>query len=410
MIQQLTTKQSLQSILLGFVTALLFSIFIYLADMGIEIKTLNTITALIAFYLLLHIDRKALLSAGFFIGIFWFYWISYSFKYNGAGYIAPFVVLGFGIVYMLFFGVAALSDKPYTRALILFGMSFVAPVDFNWMQLSLPFVESYLGICKWQLAVILLSLSLGSLIPKKQLKPLPFLLLLFAINYHDYPLRENAPLKIKLVQTDVKQEDKWTKKALRPTILMVYKKIEEATHQGYDLVVLPESVIPLFLNRHPTLVDQFLLLSRNIDIVLGALMIENNKHFNVTYHFSDGKNIEIAKKVVLVPFGEYIPLPSFLKKFVNDTFFEGASDFVTAKKPTDFTIKGIRFRNAICYEATTDTLYQNDPKYLIATSNNAWFAPSIEPTLQNLLLRYYSRLHGTTIYHSANYKGTGVVR
>jgi apolipoprotein N-acyltransferase len=235
-------------------------------------------------------------------------------------------------------------------------------------------------------------------------------LLLGAFNYNGYPLREDAPLKIKLASTNIPQSQKWTQAALRPTIKMVYAKIKKAIDEGYELIILPESVIPLYLNTSPILIEQFLLLSQYIDIVLGTVTKEDGQHFNVTYHFSNAKDIEIAKKVVLVPFGEYVPLPSFLKDFVNNTFFEGASDFVTADKPTDFTIKGVKFRNAICYEATTNRLYEGNPKYMIATSNNAWFAPSIEPTLQNLLMRYYSRLHGTTIYHSANYKGTGVIK
>ena len=38
----------------------------------------------------------------------------------------------------------------------------------------------------------------------------------------------------------------------------------------------------------------------------------------------------------------------------------------------------------------------------IKLSNNAWFTPSIEPTLQHLLLKYYSKKYGVTIFHVAN--------
>ena len=406
----LHSQKNSSQLLLGALTALLFSAFIYLSNVGIEIKLLNTLTAVAGFWLLLHIPKKAVLAAGFLIGILWFYWISYSFKYTGNGAIAPLIVLGFGVIYMLFFGLLALSDKPYIRAFLLFALSFVAPMDFNWMQLSLPFVESYIGIYKWQLALVLAALSLDGLIKEKRFKPLPLLLLLGALNFTGYPPREDAPLKIKLVQTDVKQDEKWTKAALRPTVLMIYNEIENAAKEGYDLVVLPESVVPLFLNKTPQLVEQLQYLATDIDVVLGALLYANGKNYNVAYHFDRNGNYEIAKKVVLVPFGEYIPLPNFMQKWVNDTFFGGGSDFVTAEKPTDFTIRGVKFRMAICYEATTDRLYAGNPKYMIAISNNAWFAPSIEPTLQNLLLRYYARKYGTTIYHSANYKGTGVIK
>ncbi len=403
-----TTRRFVNELLLGLGSAVALGAFIYLAHFGMTGKALNTLLGLVAFYMLLHIPRRALLFSGFFTGILWFYWISFSFKYNGVGFMAPFIVVGFGFVYMLFFALPALSERPWVRALAFFALSFVAPFDFNWFVLPLPFVESYIGIEKWQFALVLAALSLPSLIPDKRLKALPLLLLLGAIDYTQ-PQVQSAPLKIKLVQTEVPQEIKWTKEALKPTIEMIYKEIEDAAVAGYDVVVLPESVVPLFLNRSSTLIEQFKLLAENIDIVLGALLLEEGKHFNVAYHFGANEQVEVAKKVVLVPFGEYIPLPSFAKDFINETFFAGASDFITASRPTDFHIRGVAFRAAICYEATTDTIYSNDPKYMIAISNNAWFLPSIEPTLQRLLMRYYAKRHNTVIYHSANGAGSGIV-
>jgi apolipoprotein N-acyltransferase len=148
--------------------------------------------------------------------------------------------------------------------------------------------------------------------------------------------------------------------------------------------------------------------SASIAILTGTLHDEKNLNYNVSYLFDQGK-ITVAKKMILVPFGEYIPLPSFLKVWVNRQIFGGGSDFVTADKPTDFMIKGVKFRNAICYEATREELYTPDARYLIATSNNGWFKPSIEPTLQNLLIRFYARKNNSMVFHSANGGGSGVV-
>ena len=403
-------RKIVQNLGLGLATASLFSAFIYLSDMGIELKWLNTLMALGAFWLLLHIPKQAVLFAGFFIGLLWFYWVGYSFKYTDMPLGIPLVALAFAFAYMLIFGILALSEHAWVRAILLFGISYLVILDFNWMQLSLPFIQSYIGIYKWQLAVVLFALSADEFIPKKRYKPLALAALLFAINWQGYPPREDAPLKIKLVETHIDQSQKWKQSMLLPTVEMVFKEITDATQEGYDLIVFPESVLPLFLNKNKKLLEELQLLSSDIDIVLGALLYENGHNFNVAYHFDKKGHYKIAKKVVLVPFGEYIPLPDFARKMINDAFFEGGNDFLAAKEPTDFTIEGVKFRVAICYEATTDALYVNNPKYMIAISNNAWFAPSIEPTLQNLLLRYYARRHATTIYHSANYKGSGIIK
>ena len=143
-------------------------------------------------------------------------------------------------------------------------------------------------------------------------------------------------------------------------------------------------------------------LSEDIVIVAGALYSDGKNAYNSTYYFDHGK-LYIANKVILVPFGEKIPLPRFIARYINKIFYNGAEDYVTAKQPVDLHLSTGTFRNAICFEATRDELFAGSPKYMIATSNNAWFTPSIEPTLQKLLMHYYSRKYGTVIYHSANH-------
>ena len=399
-----------EDLMYGIITASLFSAFIYFEHFGITIKFLNTAFGLLALTSFLYISKKAILIAGFFIGLFWFYWIGYSFEYNGVGYLTPFITFIFAVIYMLFFGTLALTNKVYIRVFILFGLSFFEPFDWNWMQIELLFVDSYIGIQKYQFFLVLLALSLPFYIPKKY-KYTPLLLLIFTYSHMPYSQinQSESQLKIKLIQTQIKQEYKWTKEAFEPTVLMVYKEIQNAIDEKYDLIVFPESVFPLHMNKSEKLINIMKKFSYKISIVAGSLMSENGNHYNVTYMFENG-DYKIAKKLVLVPFGEYIPLPKFAQDYINEKFFAGTSDFITATKPTDFIIKGVKFRNAICYEATCQEIYEGDVNFVIATSNNAWFSPSIEPTLQKLLMRYYARKNGVTIYHSANYKGTGIVK
>ncbi|MFA5233154.1 MAG: apolipoprotein N-acyltransferase [Sulfurimonas sp.] len=391
----------------GVVTALFFSAFLYLEHFDITIKALNTIFGIFALALFLYIPKRAVLVAGFFIGLLWFYWIGYSFKYNGVGYLEPFITFAFAIIYMLFFGILAFTNNVAIRALLLFGLTFFEPVDFNWLQLEILFVDSYIGIFKYQFAAVLIALSLVEY-TKKPYTFAPLLLLIFAFNFNT-PIQKDAPLKIKLVATDIKQEKKWQIETLQPTLQMIFKEIENAISQGYDVVVLPESVFPFYMNLATNVMNRLVTYSYNIAIVAGSLLKEDELHYNVTYMFEGGE-YQVAKKMILVPFGEYIPLPEFAKEFINDIFFAGASDFKTASTPTDFVIKGVKFRNAICYEATCKEIYEGDVDFVIATSNNAWFYPSIEPTLQKLLMRFYARKNDATIYHSANWHGTGLVK
>lgn len=386
--------------------ALSFSAFLYFEHFGFSSKLINTFLGLIALYGLLFGSKKVLLLSGFLIGLLWCYWIGFSFQYYSLGWATWLVSFGFGLVYMLYYGTMALSINPFIRAIILFGLTFVWPMDFNWMQPELIFVESYLGFSKWQFGLILFALAATTWFENTK-KAIPLLLLLGAIET-TYPPPPMPDVKIKLVSTGISQDFKWQSERFDQTLRENFEAIDDAIDQGYDLVVLPESAFPLYMNEYPDISEALAKRSLQIAILTGTLHKEGNLNYNVAYLYHEGK-VTIAKKTVLVPFGEYIPLPEFMRGWVNREIFGGGADFVTALKPTDFKIKGVTFRNAICYEATREELYTTDTRYMIAISNNGWFKPSIEPTVQNLLIRFYARKNHTLVFHSANGGGSGIV-
>jgi apolipoprotein N-acyltransferase len=395
-----------RDLMTGVTTALLFSLFIYLEHWGLTSYILNAAAGLGALFLLLIVPKRTIVISGFFIGLLWFYWIGFSFEYYEMAWAIPLVSIGFGIIYALIFGLLALTHSVWLRALILVGLTFFAPFDFDWMRPELLFVQSFFGIETWQFVLILAALALTVELPKPWRYAAP-LLLVGAMDVST-PHVETPTLDIKLVSTDVAQELKWRHAHQQRQIIANLDAIDQAIAEGRDIVILPESVFPLFMNNNPALIELLKQKSDAIAIITGALMRDAGEVYNVTYSFDRG-NVQIAKKMVLVPFGEYIPLPEFLSSWINRVIFNGSSDYKSADRPTDFTIKGYTFRNAICYEATADELYEDDPDYIVAMSNNAWFLPSIQPTLQRLLMQYNARRHHSIIYHAANGAGTGII-
>jgi len=431
-------------IIKGFITAILLSAFIYLAHFGIEIKLINTILGLLGIYFLLTIPKKALFYAGFFIGLFWCYWMAISLQYYDLTYIAPFLLLGIGLFFGIIFFLFALIDKVTFRIFMIFAFLFFSPFGFNWLKLELIFIDSYILTTKLSFALVLLAIY--CVIKLKKTKVLAIILLLFALNFEALKpppraidttkknikqsdeVKQNfgsseqilssidrsipyyvdkaeglRKVKISMPQMNINQDLKWQKKNLENLINENFGKIFEAIEQKYDVVVLPETAFTLVLNHHSKIDNMLKKLSNEIDIITGALYVEDNKIFNASYHYTK-EQVQIAKKVVLVPFGEQIPLPKFFVNLINNIFYNGAKDYTATLKPTDFKILGQKYRSAICYEGTTDKIFENlgDTKYMIMISNNAWFTPSIEPTLQHLLLKYYSRKYNITIFHTAN--------
>ncbi len=396
-------------IIKGLITAIFLSAFIYLSYFNIEYRLLNTFLAITGLYLLLTIPKKALFFTGFAIGILWCFWISVSLQYYDLSYLIPILLVFIGIGYGIIFYLFAFYDRITFRLLAIFAFTFFAPFGFNWLKLEVMFIDSYIDTSKQAFALVLISLYL--LIKLKRLKIVFLIPLIFAYSNNTGIYIDNPNLNIQMSDMNIQQDLKWKKDYKNTLIQENLSLINQAIKDKKDLVILPETSMPVILNKNEDLLVLLKEKSKKIDIIIGSLYLEDDQIYNTTYHFTNN-TFSIAKKVVLVPFGEEIPLPKYFVTIINDIFFNGAKDYAKAKKPSDFEIKGIKFRNAICYEATTDKIFENlnGIKYMIATSNNAWFTPSIEPTLQKLLLRYYAKKYDVTIFHVINGSPNYIVR
>lgn len=390
----------------GWTVALLSSLSLYLSWLGWSHPLPNTLFAILALYLLLRGDKTSWFWAGFGIGVLWFWWISLSFRLYGFAWATPIGIILTALTYaLLFWSVAYIAEKIeskfhlsslWIKALFLLNASLIHPFGFDWFKVELMFVESYLGVEVWQLALILLAILLT--IESQRLWYLLIIILAYQPNTLNSP-PDNS--HIELVTTHIPVESKFDPNMLAGFLQIIEGYIERAIEKKSELIIFPESILPIFLNRESQLLTHYRERSKSITLIIGALHWDEGVPRNSSYIFKDGK-LQIADKVILVPFGESNPLPDWLSDIVNKIFYDGAVDYKASNHITDYEIDGVRYRNAICYEACSAKLYSGQPKNMIVLSNNGWFTPSIEPTQQRLLLQYYSKKYGTTIYHSIN--------
>ena len=404
---------TIKNITTGFVIALLSATSMYLDWMGFVSPFVNTILALLMFYFLLQSKQKVWFWTGFWIGILWFWWLGMSFINYGFGWAMPFgvIVVGFvyGILFLIIAKIAKWIASKFSRfeelleliikALGVLLLSYIHPLSFDWFKPELVFTNSYLGIEKWQFVIVLLSIVLS--LYKRNL-------LFLAVSIFAYPLDvqlNTTPLpknNIVIVNSMTTMEDKWNPALRSHHIDLVFQKIDRAITEKKSLIIFPESIFAFFLNNEPELMTALQAYSNDIAIVIGALYWDpKGIPRNSTYIFDKGR-FKVANKAVLVPFGEYNPLPKWMGNLINEIFFDGAPDYVASAGVTDYTINGQTYRNAICYEGSSEELYKGTPKQMILISNNGWVVPSIEPIQQKILLQYYSKKYGTTIYHAAN--------
>jgi apolipoprotein N-acyltransferase len=399
------------TISLGFLSAISASLFIYLYHFDIRWPWLQSLLALLALVAWLRLPPRAMFWSGFFTGIFWFWWIGMSFRYYDLTWMIPFVILAIGLVYGIIFRLLGALSHPALRAFPLAFIEWLHPFGFDWFRPALMFTGSLLGDRLWHywliLAILTIVLSL-----RRKARYLAFAALF--IVFHRPSTIDHRPdlarlrQSVQIVQTNIEQDKKWQPRYRNAIVELNLHAIRLAAEQGKKAVILPESAFPLYLNHDIELVGKLLQMSRSITIVTGSLYYEKGKSYNSAYLFRNGR-MRVMHKVVLVPFGEAVPLPRWMGRWINEIFFDGASDYVTAAAPSDFEMAGRVWRNAICYEATSDRLFEGNPKLMAAMSNNAWFTPSTEPTLQRLLMRLQADRHGTVIFHATNGPGTGVI-
>ncbi|MGI9205271.1 MAG: apolipoprotein N-acyltransferase, partial [Woeseiaceae bacterium] len=153
-----------------------------------------------------------------------------------------------------------------------------------------------------------------------------------------------------------------------------------------ELVVWPEVAIPSVADRVEGYIKQLELdLQHNRQTLLFGILerdVDAEKVFNSVIAIGDG-NRQVYRKRHLVPFGEYFPVPDFVREWMrlmNLPYSDISSGAAT--QPLLQMADGNRLSVAICYEDAyaAEQLYAlPEASLLINVSNDAWFGDSIAP-------------------------------
>ncbi len=365
---------------------------------------LTSLLAPLSMLAFLKTPRNSAFALGFFVGALLFYWCALSFRYSDFTYLLPLIIVLIALVYGVLFYLLLYFENPYFRLLSFLGSSFIHPFGFDWLVPDSFFSYSVFRVDKLSLGLVFLACIFLSAKPLKKYRIIAVLLLLGALDFNGFRTSDLKKVgNIELVSTKTPQDLKFDSNYLNDIENNILKEIKLAQSKKKTLIVFPETAYPILLENSPfkaKLED----LSDNIAILIGTLRTQGYSLYNSSFLFSK-ESVQIADKVILAPFGETMPLPKFLQKPLEKLFF-GESTYLyrNASSFSDFTLDDFTFRPLICYEGTSKPAYSNSPsRIFIVMSNNAWFNPSIEPTLQKTLLKYYARRYGKIILHSANF-------
>jgi apolipoprotein N-acyltransferase len=213
------------------------------------------------------------------------------------------------------------------------------------------------------------------------------------------------PLRLRIVQANIPQSEKWSPQALRSIIERHVKLTALPSPRPADVVIWPEAAIPDSIedvlapgswSREAIAAA----LSPGQVLMLGAVRIDSTGPAPLYYNSlvalkrteDDLQLIGVYDKHHLVPFGEYMPFDKFAAAIGFKTLVHVADGFTAGPKPTALVMPGLApLQPLICFEGLFPSSFARTgprPTWIANVSNDAWFGETSGPW-QHLNLASY---------------------
>ena len=215
------------------------------------------------------------------------------------------------------------------------------------------------------------------------------------------------PIPVDIIQGGIAQDQKWKREQL-PKTMEIYRK---STYESENntLIIWPEVAIPastVYLKNYFQSMQEYLL-DNNKTLAIGAL--ETSHDMDGSYNsflYFNGTDTQYYRKRHLVPFGEYFPVPNFIREWME---MNNLPSFDLKQGERNQSLikynDEINIAVAICYEiAFGSEQLQAFPEanLLINVSNDAWFGDSIAPHQHLQITRMRAIETGRPIIRATN--------
>lgn len=202
-----------------------------------------------------------------------------------------------------------------------------------------------------------------------------------ALSFIPWTQTTGKPLKVSLVQGNIEQSTKWSPDHIQQSIDR-YINLTKPLWKNSDIIVWPEAAIPKSLQATTDTINELDMIARstNTQLVLGIPVLTADSTGAYNTIVTIGKNLAVYKKRLLVPFGEYVPLKTYLGSALDLIHVPLPNLVAATKQQKPFILHGVKVLPTICYEVAFPFLLQTrDPELgvLLTVTNDAWFGHSI---------------------------------
>lgn len=204
----------------------------------------------------------------------------------------------------------------------------------------------------------------------------------YFLSQHRWTRPNSEVVTVALAQGAVPQDLKWQRTQFVPT-LELYRELTERA-AGSDLIIWPEAAIPGVYSQIEGYLDEIRSLAARTggNVLLGVLRKDPDTGGIQNALVALGGSPSFYIKRHLVPFGEYFPVPNFVRDWLRllDLPYSDISPGPPGQAP--LSVAGQRLAVTICYEdlfGAEQLHYMPDATLLVNVSNDAWFGDSIAP-------------------------------
>lgn len=387
------------------------------------------------------------------VGAFWLYTSIHDYG-NTPVWLALILIALMGLGMGLFHGFLALifnrfvGKQPFAFAALWVLQEWLKTwlfTGFPWLFVGYAFTEQYwlsslapvVGVFAISFVAVMFAASMVELLRRRAGYMVATAVLfvisvsLWLINPQWTKPKGTPDLSVSLIQGNIPQDLKWLTEFQIET-LNIYAKLT-STEWGRDLVLWPESSIPMFQTEAVGFINEMVKMAKATDTTwVTGIPYKDEAAFDpaidkyppfynsVVALGSEGSGL--YKKQRLVPFGEYIPFEGALDILPD---LAGSQDIMSYSQggatQSPLQVRGHNLGAAVCYEvAYPETTRKNaiGTDFLLTISNDAWFGTSAGP-LQHLQMvqmralengRWFMRATNTGVTAIIDHKGHVVAR
>ena len=233
------------------------------------------------------------------------------------------------------------------------------------------------------------------------------------VSGREWTTAAGGDVSVALLQGAIPQDQKW-QVANRGATLERYRALNREA-LGARIIVWPESAIPMLAHEAAVFLESIRREShaRGSDVLIGLLRFDfdTGEIRNGLYSMSEAGDGWYYKRR-LVPFGEFFPVPAFVRRWMRLMSLPYYDMSPGAEHQPALAAGGQRLGATICYEdayGSEQLGVLDTATLLVNVTNNAWFGDSAAPHQQLQMARFRAREAGRWLFRATSNGITAVI-